>query len=114
MYLTRLLRRNRNMTAPANRMNGAIAEMLNAVICAVTVVPMLAPMMTPMAWDRFIIPELTKPMTMISVADELWTRIVTANPTNTAMNLLDVAFSRMVCRLSPQAFRRPEDMTVIP
>ena len=38
---------------------------------AVTVVPMLAPMMTPMAWRSSMRPEFTKPTTMTVVADEL-------------------------------------------
>jgi len=37
----------------------------------VTVVPMLAPMITPMAWVRFISPAFTNPTTMTVVADEL-------------------------------------------
>ena len=36
----------------------------------VTVVPILAPMMTPTAWDSCIIPELTKPTIITVVADE--------------------------------------------
>ena len=37
----------------------------------VTVVPIFAPMITPIAWVRFIIPALTKPTTMTVVAEEL-------------------------------------------
>ena len=40
-------------------------------IQAVMVVPRFAPMMTPVAWDSFIMPELTKPTTMTVVAAEL-------------------------------------------
>ena len=40
-------------------------------IHAVMVVPMFAPMMTLIACDSFIRPELTKPTTMTVVADEL-------------------------------------------
>ena len=36
----------------------------------VTVVPILAPIITLIAWDSFIIPEFTKPTTMTVVADE--------------------------------------------
>ena len=36
----------------------------------VAVVPMLAPMMTPTAWDNFMIPEFTKPTTMTVVAED--------------------------------------------
>ena len=38
---------------------------------AVTVVPMLAPMMTLTAWRKVIRPEFTKPTTMTVAADEL-------------------------------------------
>ena len=40
-------------------------------IHAVTVVPILAPMMTPMDWRSVIKPELTKPTTITVVAEEL-------------------------------------------
>ena len=88
--------------------------MLKAVICAVTVVPMLAPMMTPIAWLRVIRPDVTKPMTITSVAEELCTKIVTAIPARIEVTLFLVAFPKMTLRLSPQAFLRPLDMMVIP
>ena len=94
-YFTVLFLTNRNATTPKNIITGAYAARLKAVICAVTVVPMLAPMITPSAWNNVIIPELTKPITMMSVADELCTRMVITIPTNTAVILLDVAFSRI-------------------
>ena len=40
-------------------------------IQAVTVVPMLAPIMTWMDWRSVIMPEFTKPTTMTVVAEEL-------------------------------------------
>lgn len=46
-------------------------------ICAVTVVPMLAPMMMPTVCSSFMIPELTKPTHMTVVAAEEWIRPVT-------------------------------------
>jgi len=42
---------------------------LRDTICAVTVVPILAPRITPAAWLRFISPALTKPTTMTVVAE---------------------------------------------
>ena len=36
----------------------------------VIVVPTLAPMIIPTAWDNFIIPELTKPTTITVVAED--------------------------------------------
>ena len=41
---------------------------------------MLAPMMIPMAWATFIIPEFTNPTTMTVVAEEDWMMAVTAVP----------------------------------
>ena len=52
-------------------MNGVNVAILKAVICAVIVVPILAPKITPMACESAIIPEFTKPITITSVADEL-------------------------------------------
>ena len=46
----------------------------------VTVVPMLAPMITPMAWIRLSISALTKPTTMTVVAVEDWTSTVIRIP----------------------------------
>ena len=88
--------------------------MLKAVICAVTVVPILAPMMTPIAWASVMRPDVTKPMTMTSVAEELCTMIDTAIPARIEVTLFLVALPRMTLRLSPQAFLRPLDMIVIP
>ena len=88
--------------------------MLNAVICAVTVVPILAPIMTPIAWASVMRPDVTKPMTMTSVAEELCTKIVTAIPARIDVTLLVVALPRMTFRLSPQAFLSPLDMIVMP
>ena len=42
----------------------------NPMIKAVTVVPILAPMITPIAWRKVIKPALTKP-TVITVVPEL-------------------------------------------
>ena len=95
-------------------MSGVQAARLNAVIWAVTVVPILAPMMTAIAWVRPIRPELTKPMTIMSVADELWIRTVTRTPTRTAITLLDVTFSRISRSLSPAARPSPLDMVLMP
>ena len=69
--LTRLFLIKRYMIAPTNSMSGAKVVILNAVICAVTVVPILAPMITPTACIRLMSPAFTKPITITSVADEL-------------------------------------------
>jgi len=52
----------------------------------VTLVPMLAPMMIPIACATFIIPEFTKPTTITVVAEEDWMIAVTAVPSSTPFN----------------------------
>ena len=71
-------------------------------------------MITPMACVRFMSPEFTKPMTIMSVAEELWISMVTTMPISTAATRLVVTRSRMVLSWSPAAFLRPEDMIVMP
>ena len=51
----------------------------------VTLVPRIAPMMTPMACRTFIMPELTKPTTITEVAEEDWITAVTAVPSSTPL-----------------------------
>ena len=55
------------MNAPIQMKIGIYCAILNDKIRLVTVVPMVAPMMTPTAWDSVIRPELTKLMTIMSV-----------------------------------------------
>ena len=80
----------------------------------VTVVPILAPMMTPIAWDRFMIPALTKPTTMTVVADELWMTAVITAPRSTPISLFLVKASNRDFILLPAAFSRPCAMICIP
>ena len=60
-------------------------------IQAVTVVPMLAPMMTLTACRRVMSPELTKPTTMTVVAEELCMIAVTPMPVRRPANLFVVS-----------------------
>ena len=55
-----------------------------ATIHPVIVVPMLAPMITPIDWESWSNPALTKLTTMTVVADEDWTIAVMANPVKIA------------------------------
>ena len=80
----------------------------------VTVVPILAPIITPTAWDSFIIPELTKPTTITVVADDDWMTAVTPAPNSTALKMLSVIFSRIRSIRPPDAFDRPLPITSIP
>ena len=60
-------------------------------IQAVTVVPMLAPMMTFMACFKVMSPEFTKPTTITVVAEELWIIAVTPRPVSSPAILLVVS-----------------------
>ena len=80
----------------------------------VMVVPILAPMMTPAACDRRMMPELTKPTTITVVAEEDWITAVTAAPSKTAFSLLFVNFSRIPSSLPPEARVSPSPMTCMP
>ena len=58
-------------TTASTRRNAETSRLPSEAIHAVMVVPMLAPMMTAVAWKRVIIPALTSPTTMTVVAEEL-------------------------------------------
>ena len=53
---------------------------LMETIQAVMVVPILAPMITPTAWDKVRMPAFTKPTTMTVVAELLWIMAVISAP----------------------------------
>ena len=73
----------------------------------VTVVPIFAPMITPMACFRFMIPALTNPTTITVVADELWITAVIPAPSSTPISLFFVKTSSKDFILLPAAFSRP-------
>ena len=83
-------------------------------ICAVTVVPMLAPIITPTAWRSFRIPALTKPMHITVVAAEEWTMPATTAPSSTPLKILSVSFSSSEASLPLVSFSRPVVMVDIP
>ena len=68
----------------------------NDTIHAVTVVPIFAPKMIPIAWVNERISAFTKLTTITVVAPEDWIIAVTANPVKTAENLFPVIFPRRV------------------
>ena len=80
----------------------------------VTVVPIFAPMMTPIAWDRFMIPAFTNPTTITVVADELWITAVINAPSITPKSLFFVSASNRDFILLPAAFSKPCAMICIP
>ena len=71
---------------------------------AVTVVPILAPMMTWMDCRRVMRPEFTKPTTITVVAEELWITAVTPRPVRSPASLLVV--TRLRSTFSPLPARR--------
>ena len=81
---------------------------------AVTVVPMLAPMMTPTVWYRSISPELTKPTTMTVVAELDWITAVTARPSSRPRSGEEVILLRITCRRPPAVCSRFLPMTSMP
>ena len=86
----------------------------NDKIQLVTVVPTFAPIITLIAWRRFISPELTKPTTITVVADELCITAVTAQPVRNPANLLVVIFARMPRSLLPALRSRASPIVFIP
>ena len=99
---------------PANMNNGAISSNLNATNCAVIVVPILAPIITPAACARLISPAFTKPTTITVVALLLWITAVTMAPIPTPNKRLLVTFSRIRFSPSPAAFSNPSPINFIP
>ena len=84
------------------------------VIHAVRVVPMFAPIITPMALPRVRSPAFTKLTTMMVVADEDCTRAVTTVPVSTRLKELEVIFAMKALRRSPADFWRPSLISAIP
>ena len=84
------------------------------MIWPVTVVPILAPMMTPIACGSCMMPEFTRPMTITVVAAEDWIKPVSTAPEITAITVVEVSFLRMPSILPPASFSRPEPMILMP
>ena len=80
----------------------------------VTVVPMLAPMMTPMAWDRVKMPLFTRPMQMTVVPALDWMSPVRMAPSRTAFQTLLVSRWSTASILPPASFSRPVPMMDMP
>ena len=67
----------------------------------VIVVPILAPIMTPIDWGRVINPALTSPTTRAVVPDEDWIKTVITIPTNIPLSGEFVDFSMIILSLFP-------------
>ena len=83
-------------------------------IHAVTVVPILAPMITLIAWASVSNPAFTKLTTITVVALDDWITVVIPKPVRTPLNGLEVIAERKPRSLSPAAFCRPELIRFIP
>ena len=83
-------------------------------IHAVMVVPTLAPIITPIALESFMIPEFTKPTTITVVADDDCITAVTSIPTIKPLKVLLVSFSSICSSLPPESFSRPSPIVFIP
>ena len=83
-------------------------------IQAVTVVPMLAPMMTPTDWESFISPELTSPTSMTVTAEEDCTTPVTKIPRIRPRRGLPVIRRRISSMRLPASLVRDWDIIFIP
>ena len=84
------------------------------IIQAVTVVPILAPIMTPIACVKLKRPAFTKLTTMTVVADEDWIRAVISMPVKTPATRFEVMAVRIRRKLSPASFCKPSLMIFMP
>ena len=80
---------------------------------AVAVVPRLAPIMTPSAWDTFIMPELTRP-TVMTVVTEDCTKTESTVPKDQAASRFSVILSIALLSWPPASCVRVSLITFIP
>ena len=80
----------------------------------VIVVPMLAPMIIPMAWLRSISRALTNPTTMTVVAEDDWIMAVIKAPTSTPTTRLLVSIASSFLVFAPADFCNPSAISCIP
>ena len=83
-------------------------------IHAVTVVPIFAPIITPMAEWSFMMPAFTKPTSITVVAEEDWITAVTESPSNIALIGFEVSLSNIFSSFPPASFSSPLPITFIP
>ena len=84
------------------------------IIQAVTVVPILAPIMTLMDSASVSNPAFTKLTTITVVAEEDWIRAVINTPVKTPVTRLVVIAVRILRNLSPATFCKPSLIIFIP
>ena len=83
-------------------------------IWAVTVVPMLAPMIMPTVCSSFMTPALTKPTHITVVVAEEWMIAVTRAPSRIPLNTLLVRRSRIPSKRPLESCAKPSVMVDIP
>ncbi len=119
--------RNTNSTAPTATKIGARFDGLKSRVIRppssisasrriwlVTVVPMLAPMITPMACESCMMPEFTRPTTITVVPELEWMSALIAAPSSTASHVDEVIFCRMLSILPPAHFSSPVPIMDMP
>ena len=87
---------------------------LKATICAVMVVPIFAPMMTPTDWVSVIKPAEIKPTTSTVVTDEELSTAVTKAPVSAPIKRFLVSRSSTSLSESPAAAFSPSDICSMP
>ena len=87
---------------------------MRRMICAVTVVPMFAPMTMLMAWRRVSMPAASRPTVRTMVAEEAWIMAVTSMPVSSPVKVFRVSFCSRTRSVSPELFLRPSPMTSMP
>ena len=83
-------------------------------IHAVSVVPTLEPMMTPMVWPSSMTPEFTRPTSITVTAEEDWTAMVMPAPRSRPFTGLEVMRFKSRSSRPPAIFSRLLDMVVMP
>ena len=91
-----------------------VSRSIRRMICAVTVVPMLAPSTMLTAWRRFRIPAPIRPTVSTMVAVELWIMAVTRVPVSSPRNAFCVSFPRNFFSASPEPCFSPSPMISMP
>ena len=91
-----------------------LKEKPRLIIQAVSVVPMLAPMMTEMAWARVSRPALTNETVITVVAVDDWTADVTNIPVSIPVKRFLVIVPRMWRNCDPAIFCRASLITFMP
>ena len=92
----------------------SLPEVPIAIIHAVSVVPILAPMMTEMAWANVSKPAFTNDTVITVVAVEDWTEAVTSVPVNIPVKRLVVMAPRTWRNCGPAIFCKASLIAFIP